>query len=60
MRAALEDDFFESFGAASLSGVEVLSFSALTPGDRLEDLEGLDSLGEVEALRLSRKASPFS
>lgn len=60
IRAALDDDFLESLGVGSFSGVEVLSFSALTPGDRLKDLEGLESLGEVEALRLSRKAIPFS
>lgn len=57
----LDDDFRESFGAGSFSGVDVLSFSALTPGDRLENLESLESFGEVEALRLSRKGSnPFS
>lgn len=37
-----------------MSGVDVLSFSTLSPGERLEVLEGgLDSFGEVEALRLS-------
>lgn len=56
----LVDDFLESFGAGSFSGVEVLSFSALSPGDELEVLEGLESLGEVVALRLSRNDNPFS
>lgn len=46
--------FLEPFGAESVSGVEVLSFSILRPGDRLEVLEGgFESLGEVEALCLS-------
>lgn len=55
--------FLEDFGAGSVSGVEVLSFSTFSPGDRLEDLEGgFESLGEVEALRLSLFGAmvPFS
>lgn len=54
--------FLEDFGAGSVSGVEVLSFSTLSPGDRLEVLEGgLDSFGEVEALPLSFFGTmPFS
>lgn len=57
---ALDDDFLDSLGAGSFSGVEVLSLSAFAPGDRLEDLEGFDSLGEVEALRRALRADPFS
>lgn len=57
---ALDDDFLESLGAGSFSGVEVLSLSAFAPGDRLEDLEGFDSLGEVEALRRALRADTFS
>lgn len=56
----LDEDFLESFATGSWSGVDELSFSALSPGDRLDDLEGLDSLGEVEALRRARKGNPFS
>lgn len=57
---ALDDDFLESLGAGSFSGVEVLSLSAFAPGDRLEDLEGFDSLGEVEALRRALRADTVS
>lgn len=57
---ALDDDFLENLGAGSFSGVEVLSLSAFAPGDRLEDLEGFDSLGEVEALRRALRADKFS
>lgn len=57
---ALDDGFLESLGAGSFSGVEVLSLSAFAPGDRLEDLEGFDSLGEVEALRRALTADTFS
>lgn len=57
---ALDGGFLDSFGAGSFSGVEVLSLSAFAPGDRLDDLEGLDSLGEVEALRCALRADEFS
>ena len=57
---ALDEDFLDSFAMGSFSGVDELSFSALSPGDRLDDLEGFDPLGEVEALRMLRKGSPFS
>lgn len=57
---ALDDGFLESLGAGSFSGVEVLSLSAFAPGDRLDDLEGFDSLGEVEALRRALTADTFS
>lgn len=58
---ALDEGFLESLGGAgSFSGVEVLSLSAFAPGDRLDDLEGFDSLGEVEALRTALKADAFS
>lgn len=52
---AFDDAFLDTFGADSVSGVDALSFSALTPpGDKLDDREGgLDSFGEVEALGLS-------
>lgn len=46
--------FLDVFETGSVSGVEVLSFSALRSGDRLELLEGgFDSFGDVEALCLS-------
>lgn len=59
---AFDNAFRGSLGAGSVSGVEALSFSALTPGDMLEDREGgFDSFGEVEALRLSfLSTDPFA
>lgn len=46
--------FLEDFETGSVSGVEVLSFSALRPGDKLALLEGgFDSVGDLEALCLS-------
>lgn len=57
---ALDDGFLDNLGAGSFSGVDVLSLSAFAPGDRLDDLEGLDSLGEVEALRSALRADAFS
>lgn len=47
-------DFRDVLEAGSVSGVDMLSFSALTSGDKLDPLEGgFDSLGDVEALCLS-------
>lgn len=59
---ALDRAFLDILGAGSVSGVDALSFSALTPGDMLEDREGgFDSFGEVEALRLSfLRRDPFA